>query len=126
MFNWLISPSKSFAEGMEIAFAVGLFLTTLMVVVGLIGEYRKGAWWKRHLHIFEMLVVLGVVGEMFTETGAFWYSLKTQALAGFEIANATKKQTMPRLTLENSALASAICAALLGSRWTKIMPLLRS
>ena len=49
MFSWLISPSKSLAEGMQIAFSIGLILTTLMVVVGLVGEYSKGEWWKRKL-----------------------------------------------------------------------------
>jgi hypothetical protein len=88
MFNWLISPSKALAEGMEIAFAIGLFLTTLMVVVGLVGEYRKGDWWKRNLHVFEMLVVLGVAGEMITETGAFWYSLRLQAIEESAIVSA--------------------------------------
>jgi hypothetical protein len=80
MFTWLISPSKTLAERMEIVFAIGLFLTTLIVVVGLIGEYRKGDWWERNVHIFGMLVVLGVAGEMVTETGAFWYSLRLQSM----------------------------------------------
>jgi hypothetical protein len=88
MFSWLISPSKALAEGMEIAFAIGLFFTTLMVVVGLVGEYKEGAWWKRHVHFFEMLVVLGVAGEMITETGAFWYSLRLQALEELAIVGA--------------------------------------
>ena len=88
MFNWLISPSKSLAEGMEIAFAVGLGLTTLMVVVGLAGEYSKRDRWKRYIHIFEMLVVLGVAGEMVTESGAFWYSLRLQAIEESAIVSA--------------------------------------
>ncbi|MGD1212443.1 MAG: hypothetical protein ABR973_13935 [Candidatus Acidiferrales bacterium] len=75
---------------MEIAFAIGLFLTTLMVVVGLAGEYSKGDWWKRKLHIFEMLVVLGVAGEMITESGAFWYSLRLQAIEESAIVGAQK------------------------------------
>ena len=73
---------------MEIGFAVGLFLTTLMVVIGLMGEYRKGDWWKRNVHIFEMLVVLGVAGEMVTESGAFWYSLRLQGIEEAEIVSA--------------------------------------
>jgi hypothetical protein len=44
MFDWLLAHSKSFAEGMEVAFSVGLFLATFMVVAGLIGEYRDGDW----------------------------------------------------------------------------------
>lgn len=88
MFNWLLYPSKALAQHMEIAFAVGLFLTTLMVVIGLMGEYRKGDWWKRNVHIFEMLVVLGVAGEMVTESGAFWYSLRLQGIEEAEIVSA--------------------------------------
>jgi hypothetical protein len=90
MFGWLLSPSKSLAEGMEIAFAIGLCLTTLMVVVGLLGEYKTGDWWKRRVRIFEMLVVLGVAGEMVTETGAFWYSLRLQGIEESEIVRAQK------------------------------------
>src|ERR1700685_3727841 len=48
----------------------------------------EGTWWKRHIHIFEMLVVLGVAGEMVTETGAFWYSLRLQAIEELEIVGA--------------------------------------
>jgi len=88
MFNWLLCPSKALAQHMEIGFAVGLFLTTLMVVIGLMGEYRKGDWWKRNVHIFEMLVVLGVAGEMVTESGAFWYSLRLQGIEEAEIVSA--------------------------------------
>ena len=88
MFNWLLYPSKALAQHMEIAFAVGLFLTTLLVVIGLMGEYRKGDWWKRNVHIFEMLVVLGVAGEMVTESGAFWYSLRLQGIEEAEIVSA--------------------------------------
>lgn len=90
MFDWLFAPSKSFAEGMEIAFSVGLFLTTFLVVIGLIGEYRDGDWWKRKIHIFEILVVLGVAGEMVTETGAFWYSLRLQSIEESAITAAQK------------------------------------
>jgi hypothetical protein len=97
MFHWLVAPSKSFAEGMEIAFSVGLFLTTLMVVVGLIGEYREGDWWKRKIHIFEILVVLGVAGEMVTETGAFWYSLRLQSIEETAITAAQKTADDSRL-----------------------------
>jgi len=82
---------------MEIAFAVGVFITTFMVVVGLLGEYKEGEWWKRNVRIFEMLVVLGVAGEMLTETGAFWYSLKFQGIEAAEIVSAQQ-------TANNSAL----------------------
>lgn len=106
MFNWLIAPSKSFAEGMEIAFAVGLFLTTLLVVIGLVGEYREGEWWKRNLHIFEMMVVLGVAGEMITETGAFWYSLRLQAIEERAIVGA--QQTANNSAIEAGKLGVSV------------------
>jgi hypothetical protein len=100
VFNWLIDPSKSLAEGLEIAFAIGLFATTLLVVIGLIGEYRDGRWWRNRLHVFEMLVVIGVAGEMITETGAFWYSLKLQAIEERAIVDAQQ-------TANNSAIEAA-------------------
>jgi hypothetical protein len=106
MFSWLISPSKALAEGMEIAFAIGLFFTTLMVVVGLVGEYKEGAWWKRHVHFFEMLVVLGVAGEMITETGAFWYSLRLQALEELAIVGA--QQTASNSMIEAGKLGVTV------------------
>jgi hypothetical protein len=100
MFSWLIAPSKSLAEGMEIAFAIGIFITTFMVVVRLLGEYKEGEWWKRNVRIFEMLVVFGVAGEMLTETGAFWYSLKFQGIEESEIVSAKR-------TANDSALKAA-------------------
>ena len=103
MFNWLFAPSETLAYGMEIVFSVGLIVTTLMVVVGLIGEYKEGGWWKRNVRIFEMLVVLGVAGEMITESGAFWYSLRLHATEESKIA-----------TLQDTANRSAIKAGELG------------
>jgi len=41
MIAWLTQPSKTFAESAEIGFEVSLIVSTLIVVVGLIGEYRK-------------------------------------------------------------------------------------
>ena len=86
--NWLLSPTADCAQHMELGFDVALLVSTLAVVVGLIGEYRKGEWWKQNLHIFEMLVLLGVAGEMLMETGAFWYSEKLQNIQSAAIATA--------------------------------------
>jgi hypothetical protein len=91
MFEWLTNPSKTFAETMEIAFAIGLAITTLMVVIGLIGEYSHDERWKRHLKVFEMLVLLGVAGEMVMESGAFWYSLRLTSIEESAIASAQQK-----------------------------------
>jgi hypothetical protein len=91
---------------MEIAFAIGLFFTTLMVVLGLAGEYKKGDWWKRNLHVFEMLVVLGVAGEMVTETGAFWYSLRLQAIEELAIVGA--QQTADNSVVEAGKLGVTV------------------
>lgn len=88
---------------MEIAFSIGLFFTTLIVVVGLIGEYREGKWWKQYLHVFEMLVVLGVAAEMVTETGAFWYSLRLQSIEEAVIVAAQGQRTTVCLRPENWA-----------------------
>ncbi len=89
--NWLLSPTENFAKHMELGFDVALLVATLAVVVGLVGEYRKGSWWKQNLHIFEMLVLLGVAGEMLMETGAFWYSEKLQTIQSVAIAAAQER-----------------------------------
>lgn len=88
MMVWLLSPSKTFAEGAEVTFDVFLLVATAAVVVGLIGEYHKGAWWKRHVHIFEVMVIAGVAGEMISESGAFWYAFKVHALEGRAVVDA--------------------------------------
>jgi hypothetical protein len=92
-FGWLSSPTRGFAEGAEIGLTIAFFAATLIVVIGLIGEYRedkKGSWWAPHAFLAEMFVLAGVAGELFFEGGAFWYSLKLHALDETVI---TKAQT---------------------------------
>lgn len=86
MLSWLTSPSLELAETAEVACDVALILTTLVVVLGLIGEYMKGSWWKSKFPLFELMVVLGVAGEMFAEGGAFWYSSRARAADDITIA----------------------------------------
>src|ERR1700685_1282214 len=89
MISWLLSPSEAVAEGAEIGFDIALIISTAVVVIGLIGEYRKHGWWKRHEHLAEMLVLYGVVAEMLAESGTFWYALRLQAIEEAAISKAT-------------------------------------
>ena len=77
---WLVSPSRAFAESAEIAFDVALVVATVVVVVGLIGEYRKRGWWMQHHQLAELLVLVGVAAEVFAEAGSFWYSMRLQSI----------------------------------------------
>jgi hypothetical protein len=86
VFDWLLRPSPALASRAEIAFDVGLIVATFVVVVGLIGEYRKKGWWTRHVRLAEMLVLYGVISEMFTEAGTFWYALRLQTIEESTIA----------------------------------------
>jgi hypothetical protein len=91
MLHWLLSPTRDLAEGAEIACQISLFCATAAVVVGLVGEYREGEWWKKRHRIFAMLVTLGVAAEIPFGVGAFWFSLKVSNMDQLSIAEARKQ-----------------------------------
>lgn len=87
----LLSLSKSASTaGLHVS-EITLLLFGVLLVVGLIGEYAKSDRWKKHLKTFEMLVIIGVAGELFADGGVFLFSEHLQIIADQEITEATKE-----------------------------------
>jgi hypothetical protein len=95
---------------------VALLLFGLLLVVGLVGEYAESERWKKYVKAFEMLVILGVAGELLADAGVFTFSARLQSLSDVEVArlkvaaesaNATAKQFESQIAEANSKADSA-------------------
>lgn len=62
-----------------------------VLVIGIVGEYAKSDKWRAHLRAFEVLVVIGVAGELFADGGIFLFSRRLQAISDEEVARLTVK-----------------------------------
>ena len=82
----LFSLSKSATSTALDISEVALLLFGILLVVGLIGEYAKSERWKKHVKTFEMLVIIGVAGELIADGGIFLFSSHLQTIADQEIA----------------------------------------
>ena len=67
---------------------LGLLAFAAVLVIGLIGEYRKPAAWS--VKTFELLVIIGVVGELVFDGLIFASSLTLDAVHSAELATANK------------------------------------
>jgi hypothetical protein len=76
---------------------------------GLIGEYAKSDRWKKHVKLFELLVIIGVAGELIADGGIFLFSSHLQTIAEAEIGEVTKQAGDAKLSA-NEAKASAVAA----------------
>jgi Alanine-zipper, major outer membrane lipoprotein len=74
--------------------------------IRLIGEYAKSERWKRHVKTFEMLVIIGVAGELLADGGIFLFSSHLQTIADQEIADLTLTAGNAKASAENAAKAA--------------------
>jgi hypothetical protein len=65
---------------------VALLFFGALLVVGLVGEYSKSERWKRYVKMFELLVILGVAGELVADGAIFLFSAHLQSLSDLEVA----------------------------------------
>jgi hypothetical protein len=80
------------ATGIELHWAEGvLLLFGVVLVVGLVGEYAEGSWWKRREKIFELCVIIGVAGELLADGAIFRLSERLQELSDNDVAELTLK-----------------------------------
>jgi hypothetical protein len=95
---------------------VALLMFGLLLVVGLLGEYSESDRWKKRLKTFELLVILGVAGELFADGGVFVFSAHLQTLSDIEVArlnasaqaaNATARQFESEIADANSKAETA-------------------
>ncbi len=68
-----------------------LLLFGVMLVIGLVGEYAKSEKWKKRARIFELLVIVGVAGELFADGGVFLFSAHLQTISDVEVARLHKE-----------------------------------
>jgi len=102
----LFSLSKSVTSIALDTSEIVLLLFGVLLTVGLIGEYAKSERWKRHVKTFEMLVIIGVAGELLADGGIFLFSSHLQTIADQEIADLTVTAGNARASAETAAKAT--------------------
>ena len=68
-----------------------VLLFGLLLVVGLIGEVSKSSRWKTKLRIFEVMVIVGVAGELIGDGGIFIFTEQLQAISDTDAARLNKE-----------------------------------
>ena len=70
-----------------------LLIFGAVLTAGLVGEYleHKSDWWKRKLKVFEMCVIIGVLGELLADGAIFSVTQRLQELSDREVATLNKK-----------------------------------
>ncbi len=68
-----------------------LFIFGIILVVGLVGEYKTPDPHSRRMKICEMLVIVGVLGELVGDGGIFLFSHQLQVISDSEISDANKR-----------------------------------
>lgn len=70
---------------------VALLLFGLLLVAGLIGEYRESVKWKKWVKMFELFVIIGVAGELLADGAIFLFSAHLQTISDTEVAQLNKE-----------------------------------
>jgi hypothetical protein len=85
-----------------------LLISTIVLIVGLIGEWRESPSWKKTFlyRIAKASVVVGVVGELLSDGGIFRLSARLQVLEEITIADANTKAA-GAMNLAASAISRA-------------------
>jgi len=85
------SVSKSTASlGLHISEVV-LLAFGLLLAVGLVGEYTKSDKWKEYARLCELMVIVGVLGELIGDGGMFLFSEALQSVSDLEVAQLNVK-----------------------------------
>ncbi|MGI8961293.1 MAG: hypothetical protein ACR2IV_16320 [Bryobacteraceae bacterium] len=81
--------------------------------MGLLGEYQESATWKKRIKLFELMVIIGVVGELWADGCIFIFSEHLQTISDTEIAELDKRLIRSNnelLAAHNEALAAWLTA----------------
>jgi len=70
---------------------VVLLFFGVVLVIGLIGEYAESEPWEKWTKLFEMLVIIGVAGELLADGGIFLFSRQLEVISEVEIAALNKE-----------------------------------
>jgi hypothetical protein len=63
-----------------------VLLFGVLLVAGLVGELAKSPKWKARERCFELMVIIGVSGELFGDGGIFVFSERLQTISDQEVA----------------------------------------
>jgi hypothetical protein len=96
---------------------VALLLFGLLLVVGLVGEYAESERWKKYVKAFEMMVILGVAGELLADAGVFTFSARLQSLSDIEVARLNKQAAEAEAQAAEANLELAKLKAPRTQRW---------
>jgi hypothetical protein len=103
----LFSLSKAATSSALSVSEVALLVFTLLLVVGLVGEAAKSEKWKARHRMFELMVVIGVSGELIAEGGIFAFSRHLQTVADTDLAAVITKVGDARTSAYKAADAAA-------------------
>jgi hypothetical protein len=87
----LLSLSKSATSFWLEVSEIALLIFGIVLVIGLVGEVAKSAPWKRRLRLFELMVIVGVAGELIADGGIFLFSRHLQTISETEFAGLNKQ-----------------------------------
>jgi hypothetical protein len=99
----LFSLSKPWTEAWLAISEFGLLEFGILLVAGLVGEYfadhkkREYPKFKKRKRLFELLVIIGVAGELFADGGIFLFGGHLQTIAELEVARLNKEASFARL-----------------------------
>ncbi len=106
-FFSLFSLSKSATNSALNWSELVLLIFGIVLVVGLVGEYKTLEPHSRRMKFFEMLVILGVLGELLGDGGIFLFSHQLQVISDNEIAEVTRNAGDARTSAREAAEAAA-------------------
>src|ERR1700722_17734253 len=89
----LLSPSRSATSTALDVSEIALLIFGIVLVLGLVGEVAKSERWKKRLRIFELMVIIGVAGELVADGGIFLFSRHLQTITEAEYAGLNKQAT---------------------------------
>jgi hypothetical protein len=87
----VLSLSKSATSFWLEASEITLLIFGIVLVIGLVGEFAKSDTWKRRLRLFELMVIVGVAGELIADGGIFLFSRQLQTISEAEFAGLNKQ-----------------------------------
>jgi hypothetical protein len=87
----LLSLSKSASSFWLDVSEIALLIFGVVLVIGLVGEVAKSERWKRWLRLFELMVIVGVAGELIGDGGIFLFSRHLQTISEAEFAVLNKQ-----------------------------------
>ena len=93
---------------------LALLIFGIILVAGLVGEYKTLQPHSRRMKLFEMLVIIGVLGELLGDGGVFLFSNQLQIISDKEIADVVKSAGDAKASAQGAANAASDAKAASG------------